>query len=282
MSTNGKWKYEDLTWHEVNQAVENKVIPVLPIGTIEQHGPHLPIKMDRWTATEISKEACKRHPGRLLFMPEIPYGYTTHVMDFPGSVTVHHETFIRYVVDVLKSVAYHGFKKIIVINGHGSNMSPLDLAIRRVNMETSSEVSLAAWWSLTSVNPDFMSKWRESKYPGGCAHAGEAETSLALHLDENIVNMENAKSEKGLNKYNSSYQWVDLWAAGPVNTTSWTSTFTDSGICGEADKATKEKGKMIFEEAVRNLIGWADEFFANPKPKRIDHHVVKPDFNVPG
>ncbi len=282
MSINGKWKYEDLTWDEVNQAVENKLIPVLPVGTIEQHGPHLPIKMDRWTATEISKEECKRHPSRLLFMPEIPYGYTTHVMDFPGSVTIHHETFIRYVVDVLKSVAYHGFKKIIVINGHGSNMPPLDLAIRRVNMETSSEVSLTAWWNLTAVNPDFMSKWRESKYPGGCAHAGEAETSLALHLDENIVNMENAKSEKGLNKYNSSYQWIDLWAAGPVNTTSWTSTFTDSGICGEADKATKEKGKMIFEEAVKNLIGWADEFFANPKPKRIDHHVVKPDFNVPG
>ena len=201
MSINGKWKYEDLTWDEVNQAVKNKLIPVLPVGTIEQHGPHLPIKMDRWTATEISREACKRHSSRLLLMPEIPYGYTTHVMDFPGSVTVHHETFIRYVVDVLKSVAYHGFKKIIVINGHGSNMPPLDLATRRVNMETNSEVSLAAWWTLTTVNPDFMSKWRESKYPGGCAHAGEAETSLALHLDEHLVNMQHAKSEEGLNKY---------------------------------------------------------------------------------
>ena len=95
--------------------MENGLIPVLPVGTIEQHGPHLPIKMDRWTATEISKEACKRHQERLLFMPPISYGYTTHVMDFPGSITIHHETFIRYVLDVLKSVAYHGFKKIIVI-----------------------------------------------------------------------------------------------------------------------------------------------------------------------
>ena len=111
---------------------------------------------------------------------------------------------------------------------------------------------------------------------------GEAETSLALHLDEHLVNMQHAKSEEGLNKYNSSYQWVDLWAAGPVNTISWTSTFTDSGICGEADKATKEKGNLIFEEAVSNLIGWSDEFFSNPKPKRVDHHLVKPDFNVPG
>ena len=197
MPINGKWKFEDLTWPEVNLAVENGLIPVLPVGTIEQHGPRLPIKMDRWTATEISKEACKRHQERLLFMPPISYGYTTHVMDFTGSITIHHETFIRYVLDVLKSVAYHGFKKIIVINGHGSNMPPLDLACRRANIETTSEVSLAAWWNLITADPEFMPKWRESIFPGGCAHSGEAETSLGLHLDENIIKMEETKTEMG-------------------------------------------------------------------------------------
>ena len=98
------------------------------MGTVEQHGPHLPIKMDLWTADSVANEAARRRPDRLLAMPVIPYGFTTHVMDFPGSVTVHHETFIRYVVDVLKSVVYHGFKKVIVVNGHGSNVPPLDLA----------------------------------------------------------------------------------------------------------------------------------------------------------
>ena len=69
-------------------AGEDGLIPVLPVGTMEQHGPHLPVKMDRWTATEVARAACEQHADRLLFMPSVAYGYTTHVMDFPGSVTV--------------------------------------------------------------------------------------------------------------------------------------------------------------------------------------------------
>ena len=61
MAINGKWRYEDLTWPEMNEAVEAGLIPVLPVGTMEQHGPHLPVKMDRWTATEIAKAAAERH-----------------------------------------------------------------------------------------------------------------------------------------------------------------------------------------------------------------------------
>ena len=84
MAINGKWVYEDLTWAEMNQAVEAGLIPVLPVGTMEQHGPHLPVKMDRWTATEVARAACEQPAARLLFMPPVAYGYTTHVMDFPG------------------------------------------------------------------------------------------------------------------------------------------------------------------------------------------------------
>ena len=151
-------RFENLTWPEVNDAVEKGLIPVLPVGTVEQHGPHLPIKMDLWTADSVANEAARRRPDRLLAMPVIPYGYTTHVMDFPGSVTVHHETFMRYVIDVVKSVVYHGFKKVIMINGHGSNAPPLDLAARRVMIETDAVVSLTNWWSLIQVDPDFTAR----------------------------------------------------------------------------------------------------------------------------
>ena len=71
MAINGKWRYEDLTWPEMNQAVEAGLIPVLPVGTMEQHGPHLPVKMDRWTATEVAKAAVERHQDRLLLMPAV-------------------------------------------------------------------------------------------------------------------------------------------------------------------------------------------------------------------
>ena len=278
-----KYRYEDLTWPEINEAVERELIPVLPVGTIEQHGPHLPTKMDMWTAREVAGEAARRRPDRLVVMPVIPYGYTTHVMDFPGSITIHHETFIRYVVDVLKSLCYHGFKKLIVVNGHGSNMPPLELAARRVMLETDAVVSWASWWQLTMADPDFKDRWRESHFPGGCAHSGEAETSLALHLDETLVDMDGAEDhETWTNANRSKFQYVDLFAVGPVSISTWTSTYTEKGVCGDPTLATREKGRLLFEEAVTRLIEWADEFHAREFKPRVDHHVRKPTTPVPG
>ena len=283
MAINGKWRYEDLTWPEMNDAVEAGLIPVLPVGTMEQHGPHLPVKMDRWTATAVAKTAAEQHQDRLLLMPAVAYGYTTHVMDFPGSVTIHHETFIRYIVDILKSLAYHGFSRIIVFNGHGCNIPRLDLACRRANLETEANVALASWWDLTVADPEFMKTWRESEIPGGCAHSGEAETSLALHLDKSLIQMDKVLNEQvKFHEHNSPYQWVDLWSSGPVSVTSWTSEYTDSGICGEAVLATPEKGKILFDEAVKNLIEWSNEFYSRETMIRKDHHTSQPLSDLPG
>ena len=278
-----KYKYENLTWPEVNEAVEKGLIPILPVGTTEQHGPHLPIKMDSWTARSIAHEAAKRRPDRLLVMPPIHYGYTTHVMDFPGSITIHHETFIRYIVDVVKSVVYHGFKKVIMVNGHGSNMPPLELAARRVMLETDAVVSWASWWQFTMADPEFMKKWRDGPFPGGSAHSGESETSLALYLDESLVKKELATNDQTWTNLNESkFHWVDLYGAGPVSISNWSSSYMEKGIAGWAAEGTKEKGEMLFEESVNRICEWADEFHAREYPPRVDHHTRKPTTDVPG
>jgi creatinine amidohydrolase len=280
---NEKWRYENLRWPEINEAVERGLVPVLPVGTVEQHGPHLPIKMDLWTAHEIVSEAARRRPDSLLAMPTVPYGFTTHVMDFPGTITVHPETFTRYVTDVLESACYHGFKKLIMLNGHGSNIPPLELAARRVMLETDAIVSLTSWWPILTANQGFVDSWRESEAPGGTGHAGEAESSLGLHLDESLIEMGEAESHvTWTNRQKSKFEYVDLFHVGPVSISGWTSTFTEKGICGAAELATKEKGEVIFEEAVSNLIEWADEFHAREFPPRVDHHTRKPTTDVPG
>src|SRR5687767_15598419 len=99
-------------------------------------------------------------------------------MDFPDTINTYYETFIKGVLDITKSLAYHGFKKVVLLNGHGSNMPNLDLAARRTNLETDAECILAAWWNFLTVDKTFLPKWRQSKFPGGCAHACELETSL--------------------------------------------------------------------------------------------------------
>ena len=122
-----EYRYEKLTWPEINDAVELGQVCIVPCGAIEQHGPHLPLDVDVLCSTQIAVGAGKRVPDKILVLPSVNYGYTGHVMDFPGTINNDFEHFMHHVLDVTRSLAYHGFKKIILLNGHGSNMPNLDL-----------------------------------------------------------------------------------------------------------------------------------------------------------
>jgi creatinine amidohydrolase len=276
-------RYEELTWPEANDAVELGRIPILPVGTMEQHGRHLPLKMDCLAADSVADEAAQRSNGLLLAMPVVSYGYTTHVMDFPGTITIHHETLIRFVVDIGLSLAYHGFKKMIIVNGHGSNAQPLELAARRIMLESDAWVGMANWWSLTEANAGFTETWRESEVPGGAAHAGEAETSFALHMDPEAVRMDLAVDRVSAhNARKSKYHWVDIFASGPVKMDGYTSTYTEDGTQGTPSLATAAKGHALFEEAVKNLVEFGREFSEREFNPRVDHHVEPPTIARPG
>jgi len=274
--------YEKLTWPEVNEAVEKRKVPVIPVGSIEQHGPHLPLDVDCVLPRGVALHAGELLPEKILVVPTITYGYTGHVMDFPGTINVHYQTFIQGVVDVVKSLAYHGFKKIVLLNGHGSNMPNLDLAARRINLETDAECVLCAWWSLLTVDKTFLPRWRESFFPGGCAHAGELETSAYLYLDgDNVRRDLAAEGRISYNDEGSDFHWVDLFTAGPAPLTTWTSTYTDQGVMGSPQLASAEKGKDAVEEAARQLARLVKEFGDRPPSPRVDHHSRPPTFPMP-
>lgn len=271
------YKFDELTWSEVNEAVKIGKIPILPTGSVEQHGPHLPLKVDHLCANAVATEAARLSPEYSLVLPPVSYGYVHHVMDFPGSLNIHFEHFIQYVLDILKSLAYHGFKKMIVVNGHGSNGPLVDLASRRLIVETDASCAFCSWWQLLTVDPEFNSKWRESVFPGGCSHAGELETSMLLHLAPESVRQDRIKSEIAkTNKVGSKYVWGDLFGKGPMGLIEWTSQYSDSGVMGEAEKATAEKGKLVFEEASRNLAEFVAEYHGRKIEKRERHQEAEP------
>ena len=182
-----EYRYEKLTWPEINDAVDLGKVCIVPCGAVEQHGPHLPLDVDLVCPNGVAHGAGKLAPDKMLVLPIVAYGYTGHVMDFPGTINNDFEHFMQHVLDITRSLAYHGFKKIILLNGHGSNMPNLDLVARRTNLETDAECMLTGWWQLLTVDKDFLPNWRESKFPGGCAHACELETSMYLYLDGDNV-----------------------------------------------------------------------------------------------
>ncbi|HEV8543434.1 MAG TPA: creatininase family protein [Verrucomicrobiae bacterium] len=277
-----EFRYEKLTWPEINDAIDLRKVCIVPCGAVEQHGAHLPLDVDLVCPTGIAHGAGRMHPDKILVLPTVCYGYTGHVMDFPGTINNHFEHFIDHVLDITKSLAYHGFKKIVLLNGHGSNMPNLDLVARRTNLETDAECILAAWWNLLTVDKTFLPRWRESKFPGGCSHACELETSLYLYLDGDNVRKDEIKSGTiSFNEEESPFNWVDLFAAGPASIISWTSSYSETGVLGAAELATAEKGQVAYEEAVKQLARFIVWFQNRPVDQRKDRHRRPPSMPMP-
>ncbi len=275
-------RYAKLTWPEINDAVELGKVCVLPCGAVEQHGPHLPLDVDIVCPTSIADGAGRLAPDKMLVLPPVNYGYMGHVMDFPGTINNDFEHFMHIVLDITKSLAYHGFKKIVLLNGHGSNMPNLDLVARRTNLETDAQCVLCGWWNLLTVDKDFLPGWRESKFPGGCAHACELETSMYLYLDgDNVRKDKIAGGVISFNEEDDPFNWIDLYGQGPATVVSWTSSYSETGVLGAAELASEEKGRAAYEEAVKQMVRLVTWFKQRPKDQRKDHHRRPPTMPMP-
>src|SRR6202022_4369588 len=116
-----EYRYEKLTWPEINDAVELGKVCIVPCGAVEQHGPHLPLDVDIICPTGIARGRGQAIPEQVLVLPTVFYGYTGHVMDFPGTINNDFEHFIHHGLDITKSLAYNAFTKFILLNGPGQN-----------------------------------------------------------------------------------------------------------------------------------------------------------------
>lgn len=267
--------YDHLTWPEINEAVLAGKVVLLPIGSTEQHGHHLPLDTDNFLARSVCLEAAKLAPRETLVMPTIPYGYNEHAQDFPGTIHITYQHFIEYCLDVCKSVAYAGFDRIIIIDGHGSNEHLCEFIARRATLETDALVASTIW---TNLAVDAFEAVRESEH-GGAAHACELETSAYLHLASERVQMDKAQDHYGgaAGKQGSRFLHVDLTKGwGPMKLVNWTSSATPHGVSGAPTLATAEKGKVVIEAVAAELVAFTREFRALDKGERTDHRAVQP------
>ena len=264
--------YDELTWPEINEAVQARKVVLLPIGSTEQHGPHLPLDVDNFLARSVCLAAARRAPREVLVMPTIPYGYNEHAIDFPGTVHVAYDHFIAYCLDVCKSVAHAGFERIVLVDGHGSNEHLCEFVARRATLETDALVASTMW---TNLAVESFEAVRESA-SGGAAHACELETSAYLYLEPSRVQMDKAQDHFGgaTGSPGSKFVWVDLTKGwGPIKVVRWTSSATPTGITGAPTLATPAKGRAIVEGAADALVNFIAEFKSMPKGERVDHRL---------
>lgn len=270
----------DLTWPEINDAVASEKVVLIPVGSTEQHGRHLPLDVDNVIPTEVCLATAAAVPNLALVAPGIPYGYNIHAMDFPGTVHVAYDHFVEYCVDVCKSFVYHGFKRLVLVSGHGSNTPLLDFVARRIILDTDALAASLMWWDLLTIDPKFVPSVRESVFPGGTGHACEIETSAYMHLRPEKARMDRASDHiawYNADRAGGDFIWGDAFGGGPISVFEWTSTFTgNDGVFGQATLASADKGKRLFDETVRQLTAFVEQFRKRERRPRIDHHLQKP------
>lgn len=259
-------RYERLTWPEVGRAAQEDRVCLIPVGTLEDHGPHLPVDTDLRIVSEICRRAAEEAPGETVLLPAIPHGYDPHHMDFPGPISITWDTFARYCKDVGVSLAHHGFRRLLYLNGHGSNQNLVEMAARLVNVECDGVLAAAAFYLTSKEGARAVEAIRESGF-GGMAHADELETSIYLHLDPGAVAMDKAVDEHGFpSGENAHMEW---WADGSLKLMPYWSSFSTTGVEGSPTLATAAKGKAFLDAAVAECVGYVRELLEKPLPVRL-------------
>ena len=172
-----------MTWPEVEAALKRTDVAVIPVGSLEQHGPHLPIGTDTIQAVEICKNIAQK--ADVLIAPIVLAGLSEHHMGFPGTITLSPATFEAVLFETALSLIHHGVRKVAIYNGHGGNSVSVAAVIQRINQETSA----------TAVNLEKISiSFRRSPFPAVSydPHAGVDETSSMLFLAGTLVDMSKA------------------------------------------------------------------------------------------
>ena len=265
-----KHLFREMTWPEVNEAVKQRRVVLVPVGAIEQHGPHLPVDVDNTFVEYLCDEAARRAPGIIVSMPPIHYGYNTHNMDFPGTIDIKMQHFMDYCCDLGESLASQGFRRILYVNGHGSNAPLCDLIARKVTVTTSAMSGSINHWQIAW---DVISSLLEGG-PYAADHACEWETSEYLALKPDLVQHDKIADEIPAERGGPRWLYPDLNTARWVHFMNWWSKMNDSGVAGTPSKATAEKGRKMLETTVERIVEVCRDFRDLPEGERHDHRVT--------
>lgn len=259
-SDNPVW-INEITWQDFEEYVETEEHPtaLVPIGSTEQHGPHLPLGVDGYQAKDMAEEIAQR--TGIVAAPPIWYGDADHHLAFPGTISLSSQTVIDVLKDVYESLLTHGIENIITVNGHRMANNP---AIG-IASEQTKEANLDAFFAtidLVYFGVRIYRDMRESDPESGF-HGGEFETSFMMHKHPDLVKEENFVEESGGG-------WTRFTSNDYVNLDDKVLTATSRhdwpedalGHQGDPTKASAEKGEELIDRLLDNAVEFVDDLYA--------------------
>lgn len=242
---------EHLSWPRVEELQKDGFDKIVfGVGSIEQHGPHLPLITDSWAGIVIANRVAAKL-GKTLQAPTIRPGCSEAHMDFPGSMTISHETLKSLLIDYCSSFARQKFKTVIIIPSHGGNFKPIADALPEINQRVKG-INVIAYTDLERNLKAFKKAWDSLRVPENIAglHAGETETSFMLYTWPEIVDKE--KMAPGFDKALKASDLQMIYEKG-------IKSFSSNGVLGNPTHATKEKGIVYFNAYVDDVIAFIKE-----------------------
>lgn len=237
----------NMTWYEFNER-KNKDVVILPVGSVEQHGPHLPLFTDTIISEGFANLLGDKVNG--IVMPSINYGYKSQLASgggplFPGTIDLNGTTLINLVKDIIEELIRDGVRKIALVNSHFENQAFLLEAIDLVskNMPSDTKIIMMSWWDL--ISQDTIDKiFDEVEFPGwALEHAAITETSLILKFRPELVHMDRLIDEK--------IEEVPTYQVYPIPK----DLVPQSGLLSIGRTSSAQKGEVIVEEALNKMIG---------------------------
>lgn len=241
------------TLPEVREFIAKYPVAIVPLGSTEQHGPHLPLNTDNLIAERIALEIARRSVG--LVMPNSAAGYAWVWRGIPGTMNLRFDTYTRYVRDIAESLADWGVKAVYFMSGHGSNPQPVKHALRELIVD---KIDIKVLYGLYEGIGE-MQQQMDSKPWHKDLHAEEIETSLMLEIAPELVRMDKAAADYPPvpADYGSSEKSMG--------------TLIGSGVFGDPTRATREKGQRWIELAAeRSAKLWLDYLDEAGIVKRAD------------
>ena len=220
------------TWTDVADAETN--LALLPVGSTEQHGPHAPLGTDATTAKAVAEAGAAAYDGEAVVAPSVEIGISEEHRHFPGSLWVSEDTFRAYVRETVESLAYHGFDRVVLVNGHGGNTAALREVASGISREGDAYAVPFTWFDAVDVD-----------VPMG--HAGGRETALLRAVAPETVREDRIEAAAA----DASDRWGD-WVSG-VNLAYDTGEFTENGVVGDPREGTADLGEGMLEAAADAL-----------------------------
>ncbi len=242
--------WQDMTTEEFSKLDAARVIAVLPVGAIEQHGPHLPVSTDACINQGVLDRALAQMPDDLpvTILPMLPVGKSNEHLAFAGTLTLSAETLIRLWTEVGECVARAGIRKLVLFNSHGGQPQIMDVVARDLRVRHAMMVVAYSWYA--GGLPSGLFDEAEVRHG---IHAGAIETSMMLHLRPDLVQMDLATDFRPLmSELAGDYRHLSPTGAGKL---AWMAQdLHPSGACGDATDADAERGRTLIEHAAQALI----------------------------